>query len=135
MNKNETFRLKMMSGLAVAIIGWLCWNGAITGRAQSASNLSPQLQEVVKLTQAHMSDDVILAYIHNSGAAYSLSADNILYLNNQGVSQPVLSALLQSKPSAVSTPTTPAPPVGSAPQVPPPAPFGQAYAPSAPAME
>ena len=44
-----------------------------------------------------MGDDVILAYIKNSGASYNLSADDILYLNTQGVSKPVLSALLQAK--------------------------------------
>ena len=68
-----------------------------------------------------MSDDVILAYIKNSGASYNLSADDILYLNNQGVSQPVISALLQAKSSVpsstpVATPATLAPSV-SQPQV------------------
>jgi hypothetical protein len=72
-----------------------------------------------------MGDDVILAYIRNSGASYNLSADDILYLNTQGVSQPVISALLQAKSSAapapapVMTPATPAPPVSPAPVAPP----------------
>jgi hypothetical protein len=130
MNKQSDRKLKILTALAILAIGWLCWNGSTAGRAQSApANQSPQLQEIVKLTQAKMSDDVILAYIRNSGASYNLSADDILYLNSQGVSQPVISALLQSKssaapapspapattPSPVVAPTTPAPPVSPSP--------------------
>jgi hypothetical protein len=128
MNTNELSerKLKLLSALAVLVIGWLCWNGGTLGQAQSApANQSPQLQEIVKLTQAKMGDDVILAYIKNSGASYNLSADDILYLNTQGVSKPVLSALLQAKASAapapVATPATPAPPVNPASGVPYPA--------------
>jgi len=124
-------QLKILIVLAALIIGWLCFNGATSGHAQNApANLSPGLQEVVKLTKAHMTDDVILAYIHNSGAGYNLSADDILYLNTQGVSQPVISALLQSRSSAPSSPAAPAapvappatsyPPANYAPSVPPP---------------
>ena len=125
MNTNElsNSKLKLLSALAVLIIALLCLNGS-KGHAQSApATQSPQLQEVVKLTQAKMTDDVILAYIKNSGAAFNLTADDILYLNSQGVSQPVISALLQSKTSApapapayapVAAPSTPAPTVAAA---------------------
>ncbi len=99
--------------LAIAATGWLCWNACGVCRAQTApANLSPALQEVVKLTQAHMADDVIVAYIKNSGSSYSLSANDILYLNSQGVSQPVISTLLQAKPAAdPSQPSAVPPPV------------------------
>jgi hypothetical protein len=131
MNTNELSdrKLKVLTALAILVIGWLCWNAATLGHAQPApATQSPQLQEVVKLTQAKMSDDVIMSYIKNSGAAYNLSADDILYLNSQGVTQPVISALLQTKASVapapapapvtyVVTPTTPAPPVNQNPQV------------------
>jgi hypothetical protein len=124
MNTNELSdrKLKLVSGLAVLVIAWLCWNGGVTSHAQSApANQSPQLQEIVKLSHAKMGDDVILAYIRNSGASYNLSADDILYLNTQGVSQPVISALLQARstaaaaPAPVMAPTTPAPPVSPTP--------------------
>jgi hypothetical protein len=122
MNSNEQSdrKLKILSALAVLLIGCLCWNGGSMGRAQQApANQSPQLQEIVKLTKAPVGDDVILAYIKNTGASFSLSADDILYLKSQGVSQPVITALLQSKslatPSPVSTPATPAPQVNSGP--------------------
>jgi hypothetical protein len=61
------------------------------------ANLSPGLQEIVKLARAGMSDDVILAYIKNSGASYKMSADDILYLKDQGVSQNAILALLRAK--------------------------------------
>src|SRR5580658_9435919 len=86
-------KLKIAIVLAVAIIGWLCFQGASSVHAQTApANLSPGLQEVLRLSQAHMNDDVILSYIKNSSATYNLSADDILYLNSQGVSQAVLAA-------------------------------------------
>lgn len=85
----------------------------------AAANLSPDLQEIVKFEQAHMSDDVILAYIKNSGKAYNLSADDMLYLNGQGVSQAVISALLQSK-SAAPPAAAPEPASAPTPSVPPP---------------
>src|SRR5580658_8982146 len=119
-------KLKIAIVLAVAIIGWLCLKGSSSANAQTApANLSPGVQEVLKLSQAHMGDEVILSYIKNSGASYNLSADDILYLNSQGVSQPVLSALLKAKADTTTPAPTPAPPAG----VPPPT-FAQ---PSAPA--
>ena len=92
------------------------------------ANLSPDLQEIVKFTQAHMSDDVIVSYIKNANKTYSLSADDMLYLNSQGVSQAVLAAMLSAKsagvpapaPAPVATPA-PEPPASSLP-VPPPTP-------------
>jgi hypothetical protein len=112
--------LKFGVALAIAIIAWLCLKGASSSHAQATpANLSPGVQEVVKLTAAHMGDEVILAYVKNSGASYSLSADDILYLNSQGVSQAVISALLKANAAPVPTYTpTPAPPAS----VPPPAP-------------
>src|SRR5579862_2069091 len=69
-----------------------------------APNVSQDLQEIVRFTQAHMSDDVIVAFIKNSNKTYALSADDMLYLNSQGVSQPVLNALLATKPAAAPAP-------------------------------
>jgi len=105
------------------------WNAtsAFGSDATPTANLSPALQEVVKLAQAHLGDDVILAYIKNSGASYTLSADDILYLKGQGVSQNVISVLLQK--GSAGTPAAPAS-VDSAPPPPPPQP--EAPAPSAP---
>lgn len=110
-------KVKLLLVLAVLIMGWMCFRGATSGHAQATSN-NPNVQEVVKLSKAHMSDDVILSYIKNSGVSYALSADDILYLNSQGVSQPVISALLQAQPS--TPPPTYTPPTSAQPTAPPP---------------
>jgi hypothetical protein len=105
-------QMKQQGRIALAAVslavGCFLWSGDNLASAQTApANLSPGLQEVVKLTQAHMGDDVVTAYIKNSGQSYNLSADDILYLNSQGVSQGVISTLLQAKGATVATPTMP----------------------------
>ncbi len=100
--------------LAWMTIGWMCWSVGHTCNAQTPpSNLSPDLQEVVKLSQAHMGDDVIVNYIRNSGKSYKLSADDLIYLNSQGVSQGVISAL-----QTATSPSPNPPPVAAAPATP-----------------
>ena len=72
-------KLKIALVLIMAIIGWLCFKGAGSVHAQTTpANLSPGPREVVKLSQAHMGDDVILSYIKNSGVSCKLSADDTM---------------------------------------------------------
>ncbi len=106
-------RSRFRRPLAVGSVALGLWMGQVPVLfAQSAPvALSPQLQEIVRLNRAHLGDDVIRAYIKNSGAPYRLTADDILYLNAQGVSQSVLGALLESSHQAVR----PNPPVVVAP--------------------
>ena len=59
--------------------------------------LSPDLQQIVKLAQTHLSDQIIVSFIHQSGKSYNPSTDGIISLNSQGVSQEVIKALLESK--------------------------------------
>ena len=93
--------MTVRTALAAAAIGWLCWGAGELCNAQTPpANLSPDLQEVVRLSQQKMSDEVITNYIRNSGKAYKLGADDIIYLSSQGVSQGVLGVLLQALPPA-----------------------------------
>jgi hypothetical protein len=109
------FKTRLFAACAVAVTAWVVMTAVPFSYAQTP--LSPELQEIVKFTQAHMTDDVIVAYIKNSGKAYSVNADALLTLNSMGVSQPVLSALLAAAPSPASAPA----PAPAAPQqVPPP---------------
>jgi hypothetical protein len=59
--------------------------------------LSSGVAEVLKLGRAHASDEVIIAFISNSGRTYHLSVSEILYLREQGVSDQVLVAMLNSR--------------------------------------
>ena len=135
--KYEHSTLKI--AIASAAFGWMCWSAGNVCHAQnSAPGLSPDLQEVVKLSQAHMPDDVIRNYITSSGKTYRLSADDIIYLNTQGVSPGVISTLQTSVPAAPAPvpPPMPAPapeqsaPEQSAPSMPPPPPPADAGAPA-----
>ncbi len=74
------------------------------------ASLPPGVQDVVKLAHAGISDDIILAQIKNSGAMYNLTADQIIYLSNQGISQAVIKSLLPGGGSAAPAFTAPVPP-------------------------
>jgi len=119
MKSKKLINLKATTKVALAcvVIGCMCWSvGNVCNAQTPPSNLSPDLQEVVKLSQSHMGDDVIVNYIKSSGKSYRLSADDIIYLNGQGVSQSVISTLQTASsvnptpPPVVSSPTTPPPP-------------------------
>ena len=78
--------------------------------ADTATNLPPAVQEVLKLTQAQMGDEIILAYFKKSGAVVSLSADDVVFLKGKGVSEPVIAALLESRPPETMPAPVPAEP-------------------------
>jgi hypothetical protein len=126
----------LKAAIACAAIGWMCWHTGNVSLAQNSANspgLSPDLQEVVKLSQARMPDDVIKNYINSTGKSYRLSADDIVYLNQQGVSAGVISAL-QTASSAYPAPSAPvsAPAPQPMPSTgpPPPVPPATGYAPA-----
>jgi hypothetical protein len=77
----------------------------------SVPQLSYGVLQIVQLAQAKIGDDTIIAYIKNSGNSYGLSADQIIYLRQQGLSDTVITAMLNQPRAgvAVATPTTPAP--------------------------
>ena len=109
--------------------------------------LSSGLPEILKLGRARVGDEVIIAFIVNSGKAYHMSASEILYLREQGVSDQVLTAMLSAgqnvattfaqaapQPAAQPAPTGPTSEwANSNPQPPPPAPqFAPSYVAAAP---
>ena len=66
--------------------------------------LSPGLAEVIRLAQAQVGESVMLAYIDKSAFAFNPSLEEILYLHDVGISEPVLTALLhRSKQQADAT--------------------------------
>jgi len=62
--------------------------------AAPALAFSPNVAEVVKLTQSGLGDDVVIGFVGNSKSAYKLSASDILALKDAGVSGPVIAAML-----------------------------------------
>jgi hypothetical protein len=72
--------------------------------AQAPVNLSPGAAQVVKLAQTGTSDEVILAYVQNSASPFSLSADQIVYLKDLGLSSQVITAMLNRDTSLRNQP-------------------------------
>jgi hypothetical protein len=62
--------------------------------AGSPPAVSPGAAEVIKMAEAGTSDDVLLAYVKNSTSTFDLSADQILYLRDIGLSSPVITGML-----------------------------------------
>jgi hypothetical protein len=57
-------------------------------------NLSPAAAEVVRLGESGVGEDVITAYVQGSQSTYNLSADDILYLKDVGLSSQVVTAMI-----------------------------------------
>lgn len=102
----------------VAIGSILCGAGNLCHAQTQPVSLPPGVQDVVKLAHAGLSDEIILTQIKSTGAMYNLTADQIIYLSSQGVSQPVIKALL---PANAAVPATPPPAVSPGMAVSPPA--------------
>lgn len=85
--------------------------------------LSPGVPEILKLARVPISDDIIIAFLKNSGTSYDLSVSQILYLKKEGVSERVIATMLaQSKqPAQEIAPTSPPSPPAPAPAAPQPA--------------
>ena len=68
----------------------------------------PTIAEVQSMSQAHVSDSVIISQIQNSNTRYQLTADQIISLKNAGVSDTVINAMINtaSKPQPQATTTT-----------------------------
>ena len=51
------------------------------------------VQDVVAMTQSGVSEDVIITHVRNHGVAQTLAANDLIYLQNQGVSPRVVQAM------------------------------------------
>jgi hypothetical protein len=104
--------------LACATLEWAAWNPGSSCQAQTnlpappadtapqpPPNLPESVKDVVKLSRAGLTEDVILAKIRNDGISCNLTTDQIIYLSNAGVSQNAIAALLQTKPGSAPAPS------------------------------
>ncbi len=76
--------------------------------------LSYSSNEVLKLVRAKVGDDTVVAYIDHATATYALSASDLIHLRSEGVSDKVLSAMLNRSKGAeaiASAPVAPAAPI------------------------
>jgi len=70
--------------------------------------------DVVKLAKAQVSEDVIITYVQNSGTAYNLNPNEIVYLRDQGVSDHVINIMLDQRRNLAAS-LTQTPPAAPAP--------------------
>ena len=68
--------------------------GATATRQVDESKLSPASVKVVRLLQAGMDDKVIVAYVKNNPTPKAVTAEELVYLHELGVTSPVLTAML-----------------------------------------
>src|SRR5579862_8498570 len=73
--------------------------------APAQVNLPPVPAEVLRMSQAGMSDDVITSYIQKSDNPYTLDADQIIYLHDLGLSSDVLNTLVNHVETAANNPS------------------------------
>jgi len=59
-----------------------------------ATSNNPQLNEVAKLARAGVGESIMLAYVTNSPNAFNMSSDDIVYLNDLGVPETVVNAMM-----------------------------------------
>jgi outer membrane protein with glycine zipper len=74
-------------------------------------------QDVVAMTQAGLSDDVIATHIRANGMAQPLAVNDLINLRNMGVRDTVINAMQQSPPRAVQSSQAVAYPAYAAPVV------------------
>jgi len=126
MKERKLARMKTNLAILVACIALGGSAGILTppANAQTSSNtqatpvsLPPGMVDVVGLTKAGFSEDGIMAKVKRAGVSYDLTTEQMIYLKNQGVSENVISALLQAGPAS-----TPPPPVNTPSVTPPPTP-------------
>ena len=97
-------------------------------------DLSPALQEIVKLAESGVDDDVILAYIQNSPVPFNPTPEEIIYLTDIGLSDVVITAMVnhrRDQPQAAQPPANVAPAVTPPQATPPPAAASSQAAPAA----
>jgi hypothetical protein len=100
MKMRQILILTLAVGLA-PLVGWSAVAAATNAPAQpqtpatdSGTHLSPPARDVLKMASKGVPDDVLKAYIDNSGSTFNLTPDAIVYLQSQGVSGPVTTEML-----------------------------------------
>jgi hypothetical protein len=93
--------LAAMAGLALLAGNVVAQDSSAPVAVKSASQLSYGVPQILQLSQAKVSDGTIVAYIQNSGTIYNLDANQIVYLKQQGVSDTVLTAMLNQRQNVV----------------------------------
>lgn len=69
-----------------------------------APELPPPVQEVIRLAQTTLGENVLISYVEGISEPFKLSADQLIYLNDLGVTDPVIQSLLKRESALRTTP-------------------------------
>ena len=98
--------LKNMRALLATLLGLSLY--ASNGLGQSTpATASPVVADVLKLSQAKVEENIIIAFIHSSPGAH-LSASEIIDLRAQGLSDGILVALMNAQTGSPAAAVAPA---------------------------
>jgi len=94
--KNKIFPNAFVAGVGILALMLSAMSVVAENPPSSAAPpLTAGVPDVLKLSQANVSENTILSYIETSSASYAgLSASEIVYLHAQGVSDHVVTAML-----------------------------------------
>jgi len=61
----------------------------------AAANLSPEVMQIVRMSDAGTDPSVIQAFVENSTTAYTPRAEEIIYLHDHGIPNTIITAMIQ----------------------------------------
>lgn len=104
----------VIGGLTGGLLGGAIGNDADKEKARqerlAAATPPPlQLTDVASMAQQHIGDTIIINQIRTTGSSYHLTADQIVWLRQQGVSETVIAEMQASAYRAPRRVYTPAP--------------------------
>jgi hypothetical protein len=70
---------------------------ALTPARSAPVKLPYGAEDVLKLSRAQISEDLIMNYVQSSGTIYNLAPKDIVYLRDQGVSERVINTMLDQR--------------------------------------
>ncbi|MGO8926679.1 MAG: hypothetical protein ACLQU3_07315 [Limisphaerales bacterium] len=74
----------------------------VTSQSTAIVSLSPWFYEVERLARAGVDDSVLLAYINNTAGTFNLTADQVIYLKNLGLSTQVINTMMDHDQELIS---------------------------------
>lgn len=81
----------------------LLLTGIVTGCATGRTRLPPMTQaDVISLVKAGEPDELIIRRIDASGTVFNLSADDVVFLRKEGVSDRVVTHMMETKVRAAA---------------------------------
>ncbi|MBN2507653.1 MAG: hypothetical protein JXQ71_13255 [Verrucomicrobia bacterium] len=95
----------VVAGTNLAVQAWAAglagtnMSKQVVAAAVVPEDLSPALRDLVRMTQAGVSEEVLLAYIENSTNIFNVGADEVVYLNDLGVPNAVITRLIEQDAS------------------------------------